>query len=219
MDEVKVVKILSEAFDKTIKEAVKEFGEKKLVEAISKQCVTMVIKVGQFWRTRDGDVVQIVEDDGSETMSFKSNKDFWYDSNGRAIGCVRSKHDLIDLIQDDQPITKEVVSFTAKSLRNRILEINKERVELMKQLEELGFSMTEDTKQPLLPKVLPKDWQDGDIVMCVEEIPFLTIGASYVIERGEDSGEDSLFEVYIKKDDTGCPRWYPSYCFKFQYRP
>lgn len=65
MNEDKALKILADAFDK----AVKEFGEKKLVESLIKQGETMEIKVGQKWRTRGedkyGDVI-IQEDDGDE---------------------------------------------------------------------------------------------------------------------------------------------------------
>src|SRR5574344_2024164 len=187
MSEDKALKILAEAFDK----AVKEFGEKKLVEAIHKQGGIMEIKVGQKWRTRDGNVVEIAEDDGSEITPFMSDKGFWYDRDGNVYGYKPSKYDLMELIQDDQPITKGGVYSTAESLRNRILEIDKERAVLVKQLTELGFSLIENPD--------PRDWQKGDVVECVTDILFFTKGKMYVIERGEDKYGDGI----IQEDDEG----------------
>lgn len=192
MNKDKALKIIAEAFDK----AVKEFGEKKLVESIRKQGGIMEIKVGQKWRTRDGNVVQTVEDDGSEPR-FKGSNGNWYYEDGVT---WLPNLDLTELIQDEK-------QSTAESLRSRILEIDKERAVLVKQLAELGFSIRENHE--------PRDWQKGDVVECVKDLHFFTEGNMYVIECGEDKYGD----VIIQEDDEGDECWVPSYCFKFHHRP
>lgn len=196
MNEDKALKILAEAFDK----AVKEFGEKKLVEAICKQGENVEIKVGQKWRTRGGVVVEIVKDDGSALVPFLSNKGVWYGRDGSWPLLEQSEHDLIELVSDDQ-------KSAAESLRKRILEIDKDRAELVKQLEDLGFSLIENLEQ--------KDWQKGDVVECVIAADYITKGKMYLISRGENE----YGEVVIQKDDDGevCNRL--AKYFKFHHRP
>lgn len=203
MNEDKALKILAEAFDK----AVKEFGEKKLVEAICKQGENVEIKVGQKWRTRGGVVVEIVKDDGSALVPFLSNKGFWYNRNGCWTLSEQSEHDLIELIREGQCRTGTVTLYTAESLRERIFEIDKERAELVKQLAELGFT--------LIGNHDPRDWQKGDVVECVMDSDYFTAGKLYVIERGEDKYGD----VIIQEDDEGDECWYNAKNFKFHHRP
>lgn len=66
----------------------------------------MEIKVGQKWRTRAGETVEIVVSETCVTKyPHKSNRQYWYDRNGRA-ACgegVQHEQDLIELITDDPP--------------------------------------------------------------------------------------------------------------------
>ena len=45
----------------------------------------MKIEVGKTYRTQNGGMVTIIEDDGTNVMPFKGNNDFWYTDDGRVL--------------------------------------------------------------------------------------------------------------------------------------
>lgn len=66
----------------------------------------MKIKVGKSYRTRDGQKVTVVRDDGT-AVPFCLDNGEWRERNGRWDGAKDSNRDLVAKWQDDLPVTMQ----------------------------------------------------------------------------------------------------------------
>ena len=204
------------------------------------------IKVGQKWKTRGGDVVEIVED-AQDYQPFKGSNGYWYFKSGVAYKEYPSEEDLVKLLTEE---------YAAESLRNSILEVRSKREELQKEilqldeqekeavekLKEQGFVLYEENvAQPLVGQALvttenkavlyaedieedvtnPENWEVGDFVEAVEN----SIDSAYI--KGKVYEIDDLrwyayndCTVYTKVDSKGSKtNGWSSDNLKFHSRP
>lgn len=83
---------------------------------------------------------------------------------------------------------------------------------------ELGGSFTLTHEAQEVRDLPPEEWQEGDVVECVQNSTCFTESKTYVVDAKEIGGE-SNGRVDIKADDDGDESCPPRSYFKFHHRP